>query len=248
MITYVDSDAEAKKKPRTMKSQSQLETYSNRLKVMRSFQINSSLPLQFVVTRTFLSLVDRVRKALTIDDDKLDIYELEEEEYILRENLKNELANTEESNNNNDDDTFNPSFNFLIKNQLGVDFEIESISGFKVKKFYIFYCEINCFSFKFTYNVFRLFIHFFQFYNINFKPDQSPNDRYINKIILKNNESYPITQSFTSNNNMKHELSHSTLEEQTQNQYQIMRFKIDVSISFQANFLFEFCNLKTKTS
>jgi hypothetical protein len=133
MITYVDSDAEAKKKPRTMKSQSQLETYSNRLKVMRSFQINSSLPLQFVVTRTFLNLVDRVRKALTIDDDKLDIYELEEEEDILRENLKNEYMNNEDTNN--DDETFNPSFNFLIKNQLGVNFEIESISGFKVRYF-----------------------------------------------------------------------------------------------------------------
>jgi hypothetical protein len=57
---------------------------------MRSFQLNSSLPLQFVVTRTFLSLLVRVVKAVTIDEEKLDTYDIEEED-ILRENLKNEL-------------------------------------------------------------------------------------------------------------------------------------------------------------
>ena len=73
MITYIDSETESKvNKRKTMKSQSQLETLSNKLKVMRSFQINSSLPLQFVVTRTFLSLLDRVVKAVTIDEEKLD--------------------------------------------------------------------------------------------------------------------------------------------------------------------------------
>ena len=44
MITYIDSEAESKVvKRKTIKSQSQLETLSNKLKVMRSFQINSSL-------------------------------------------------------------------------------------------------------------------------------------------------------------------------------------------------------------
>lgn len=194
MITYVDSDAEAKKKPRTMKSQTQLETYSNRSKVMRSFNVTSSLPLQFVVTRTFLSLIDRVTKALTIDEDKPDMYEMEEEEDILRENLKNELN----ISNEDEDENFNPSFNFLIKNQLGVEFEIESISGFK-------------------------------FYNVSFRPDQSPDDRYINRILLKNNESYPITQSFIRSNNMTRDTTYSALDEQTQNQYQIMNFKMNVS-------------------
>ena len=129
MITYIDSETESKvTKRKTMKSQSQLETLSNKLKVMRSFQINSSLPLQFVVTRTFLSLLDRVVKAVTIDEEKLDIYDLEEEEDILRENLKNELIiMNEDHGESSDDDSFNPSFNFLIKNELGVDIMLKSL-------------------------------------------------------------------------------------------------------------------------
>ena len=138
MITYIDSETESKvTKRKTMKSQSQLETLSNKLKVMRSFQINSSLPLQFVVTRTFLSLLDRVVKAVTIDEEKLDIYDLEEEEDILRENLKNELIiMNEDHGESSDDDSFNPSFNFLIKNELGVDIMLKSVSGFKVCFFF----------------------------------------------------------------------------------------------------------------
>jgi hypothetical protein len=138
MITYIDSETDSKvTKRKTMKSQSQLETLSNKLKVMRSFQINSSLPLQFVVTRTFLSLLDRVVKAVTIDEEKLDIYDLEEEEDILRENLKNELIiMNEDHGDSSDDDSFNPSFNFLIKNELGVDIILKSVSGFKVCFFF----------------------------------------------------------------------------------------------------------------
>ena len=141
MITYIDSETESKvNKRKTMKSQSQLETLSNKLKVMRSFQINSSLPLQFVVTRTFLSLLDRVVKAVTIDEEKLDIYDLEEEEDILRENLKNELIiMNEDHGESSDDDSFNPSFNFLIKNELGVDIILKSVSGFKVCFFFFLF-------------------------------------------------------------------------------------------------------------
>ena len=133
MITYIDSETESKvNKRKTMKSQSQLETLSNKLKVMRSFQINSSLPLQFVVTRTFLSLLDRVVKAVTIDEEKLDIYDLEEEEDILRENLKNELIiMNEDRGDSSDDDSFNPSFNFLIKNELGVDIILQRYNDTK---------------------------------------------------------------------------------------------------------------------
>ena len=141
MITYIDSETESKvNKRKTMKSQSQIETLSNKLKVMRSFQINSSLPLQFVVTRTFLSLLDRVVKAVTIDEEKLDIYDLEEEEDILRENLKNELIiMNEDRGDSSDDDSFNPSFNFLIKNELGVDIILKSVSGFKVCFFFFLF-------------------------------------------------------------------------------------------------------------
>lgn len=144
MITYIDSETESKvTKRKTMKSQSQLETLSNKLKVMRSFQINSSLPLQFVITRTFLSLLDRVVKAVTIDEEKLDIYDLEEEEDILRENLKNELIiMNEDHGESSDDDSFNPSFNFLIKNELGVEIILKSVSGFKVC-FFFFYLKLN---------------------------------------------------------------------------------------------------------
>jgi hypothetical protein len=144
MITYIDSETESKvNKRKTMKSQSQLETLSNKLKVMRSFQINSSLPLQFVVTRTFLSLLDRVVKAVTIDEEKLDIYDLEEEEDILRENLKNELIiMNEDHGESSDDDSFNPSFNFLIKNELGVDIILKSVSGFKVCFFFFYLLKI----------------------------------------------------------------------------------------------------------
>ena len=180
-----------------MKSQSKLETYSNHLKVMKSFQINSSLPLQFVITRTFVSLLDRVTKAVTINGETPDIYELDEEEDILRENLR--YLSTEDINEfDNDDENFSPSFNFLVKNELGVDILFEAISGFK-------------------------------FYNVSYKPDLSKGDRYIDKITLKNDESYPITQAMHKCTDNLNILSHSTLEEQTKAQYKLMKFKIDVS-------------------
>jgi len=97
MITNGDSDdSRSKRKSAKSSAHSQLETYSNHLKVVRSFQIDSKLPLQFVVTRTFLSLLDRVTKALTLGDKQVDIYELDEEEDILRENLKNQMNLVEE--------------------------------------------------------------------------------------------------------------------------------------------------------
>lgn len=136
MITNGDSDdSRSKRKSAKSSAHSQLETYSNHLKVVRSFQIDSKLPLQFVVTRTFLSLLDRVTKALTLGDKQVDIYELDEEEDILRENLKNQMNLVEESSeiDTNDDSSFNPSFNFLIKNELGVDIELETVAGFRVR-------------------------------------------------------------------------------------------------------------------
>ncbi len=61
---------------------------------------------------------------------------------------------------------------------------------------------------------------------MSFKRDDPNENRFIDKIILKNEESYPITQSFHKQKDSSNVLSHSTLEEQTKTQYQLMKFKI----------------------
>ena len=75
-----------------------------------------------------------------------------------------------------------------------------------------------------------------KFYNVSFKSDQAKENRYIDKIVLKNEESYPITQSFHKTNQIT--TSHSTLEEQTKNQYQIMKFEMNVRFELKKKDIF----------
>ncbi len=90
--------------------------------------------------------MDTINKTFVLSDDNNeseyeDKDEMEMEENILIENLKQEINDKQQDQNNedveddeNDDDVENDvSFNFLIKNELGIDINLESLYGFKVK-------------------------------------------------------------------------------------------------------------------
>ena len=116
---------------------------------IRSFNISSTDNLQFVVTRTFYNLIDTIVNNYTIlNGDKK---ALAEEKYnnaskLEENNLKEMIVkdknndtddenckNVPESDSDDDDElnVDNPSFKILIKNELGFDVNLETISGFK---------------------------------------------------------------------------------------------------------------------
>ena len=108
---------------------SDLEEHSTNLRAVRSFQMNSDRSLQFVVTRTFVGLLDAVAQTLRAGagagEATGDERELEREEDLVRENL---MAGQLEVGEDDED----LSFGFLVKNELGVDVQIEAVAGFKV--------------------------------------------------------------------------------------------------------------------
>ena len=131
------------------------EQQSTNIAPLRTFHMHSSRSLQLVVTRTLLNMLDTISKTLALSDssaqtigsggrvdDEYETYELEEE--MLLEKFKTRRKDQDEStshlndanNKEHDDDNENLSFNFLVKNQLGVDVHLESLQGFHVL-FYI---------------------------------------------------------------------------------------------------------------
>lgn len=68
MITNKDYEVSGHKNLNKKAATSELEKHTNNLKVVRSFQIHSDTSLQFVFTKTFLSLLDTVNKTFTIED------------------------------------------------------------------------------------------------------------------------------------------------------------------------------------
>jgi hypothetical protein len=120
------------------------------IKPIKTFHMHSDETLQFVFTKTFLNMLDTITKTLRIEDDssepslERDDYDLlENEEDMLIEkyrdnigkNPQDELANSdlEEFEEADADDKYddNPSFNFLVKNELGFEVSLEAVSGFK---------------------------------------------------------------------------------------------------------------------
>lgn len=146
MFSFKEDDVAHRKAMKKSTSTSELDKHSNNLKVLRSFQITSETSLQFVVTRTFMGLIDTVIKTLTIGDDanetEGELYddktEMEMEENLIMENLKagqTETGTAEEALADElqiDEDDENLSFGFLIKNELGFDVKLESLFGFRV--------------------------------------------------------------------------------------------------------------------
>ncbi len=133
------------------KGLSEIEKHMNNLSVERSFQIHSEVSLQFVVTKTFVGLLDTVGRTLTLaDEDAEEATEwsevkedLEKEEDLIIEKLAGERRKAAEEEvvaegleDGETEEEENLSFNFLVKNELGVDVRLESLFGFMVSLFY----------------------------------------------------------------------------------------------------------------
>jgi hypothetical protein len=144
-----------KKKPK-----SEINIHTSNLKPIRTFHVHSSSSLQFVVTKNFLDLIETVGKSFQIKDEKsvdkqddLDLFELEEECLIekLNKTMGNKVDDSDsefeeierEWDDGAEEDEENTSFNFLIKNELGYDVSLESISGFKVLLIYCYHFTKN---------------------------------------------------------------------------------------------------------
>jgi len=120
------------------KGLSEIEKHMNNLSVERSFQIHSEVSLQFVVTKTFVGLLDTVGRTLTLaDEDAEEATEwsevkedLEREEDLIIEKVAGERRKAAEEEETEEEE--NLSFNFLVKNELGVDVRLESLFGFMV--------------------------------------------------------------------------------------------------------------------
>ena len=116
---------------------------------IRSFNISSTNNFQFVFTHTFFNLIDTIMNNYTIlngdkktlSEENYDALKLEENnliEMMKKEEKTGEMsdasrAKSPESDSDEDEDVDNPSFKILIKNELGFDLDLESITGFKVR-------------------------------------------------------------------------------------------------------------------
>ena len=129
------------------------ETISNSSNFpIRTFSINSSNNFQFVITRTFFNLIDTITNNYVIlNGEKNEIIEENYDELKMEENnlmkmlengdiygneedLTQADLNIEDSDSDEEsDNAVSPSFKTLIKNELGFDISLESISGFRVR-------------------------------------------------------------------------------------------------------------------
>jgi hypothetical protein len=164
MITHelLDTDEGSKVAKRKTKVKSDLNQHMSNLRPLRTFHMHSSTPLQLVITKTFLSMLDTISKTLQLNEtteastarkgesSQYEAFEMEED--MLMEKYQNRLAEEKLKalNNEGGDETTeevvvvvedggeqaaqqtdeNPSFNFLIKNELGLDLELEALQGF----------------------------------------------------------------------------------------------------------------------
>ena len=139
MMTNLDVDTDESKKPKKT-NDAALSSHLNNLKAVRTFQIRSIIPLQFVITKTFLSMLDAVSRTFVLTNEletknqqqiEYDAYEQEEDLLLekYRKQLSDKVVLMEDVDECEDDE--NPSFNFLIKNELGVDVNLAALTGFK---------------------------------------------------------------------------------------------------------------------
>lgn len=211
MITNVDLDYD-ESKPKSKKSISaEMNSHTNNLKAVRTFQMHSSSPLQFVVTKTFIGMLDTISKAFIVssedqkyqDNEEYDTYELEEdiliEQFRDRINKKNQIENKvilmDDEENEEELNDENPSFNFLIKNELGYDLQLEALSGFK-------------------------------FQNLDLLKPDKPKDMNIDKVLLKDNSYCPISLEYDLMGTLNSSIR--ALEE-PERQKKSMKFKLQVN-------------------
>jgi hypothetical protein len=116
---------------------------------IRTFTISSSHNLQFVITRTFFNLIDTITNNFDIfygeknafveeGNDEWNLIKMIENEKNLENELDEQQTNVQDSDSDEEDDhvkATSASFKNLIKNELGFDVSLESVSGFKVRVF-----------------------------------------------------------------------------------------------------------------
>ncbi|RNA17062.1 vacuolar sorting-associated 13C isoform X2, partial [Brachionus plicatilis] len=130
MITNIQSE-------QSLKPKKEKNRHFTNLKPIRTFQVNSTIPLQFVVTKTFLSMLDTLSRTFVLSSEliekksqqHLEYFSFDQEEEYLLEKLENKLKTEENFDNDLNEDS--PSFDFLIKNDLGFDVVLKAIKGFK---------------------------------------------------------------------------------------------------------------------
>ena len=161
MITNIELDSI--EKPKIEK-----RPHFSNSKPIKTFQVNSSEPLQFVVTKTFLTMLDTFSRTFVLSNEllqekspqHLEYFSFDPEEEMILEKLQNNIVCEENVNTSLDEDS--PSFDFLVKNDLGFDVVLKSIKGFR-------------------------------FQNIDSIDPMRQKASIIDKIILKNNSACPIT-------------------------------------------------------
>lgn len=174
--------------------------------------MHSSTPLQFVITKTFLGMLDTVSKTFIVtsneeqaNSDQVEEYEtmeLEEETLIEKFQSKinkkmddqSQVDEVEEVDNEANEE--NPSFNFLIKNELGFDVSLNALSGFK-------------------------------FQNLDLIDPEKQKDFNIDRIVLKNNRYCPISLEADFMGSFKSSIR--ALEE-PERQRTSMKFKLEVTL------------------
>ena len=121
------------------------ENKSNSNFPIRTFNFVQSKKLQFVLTRTFFNLIDTItnnyiifngKKNMLIEEN-YDALKLEEKSLIdmIKVKVEDTSENLQDCDSDQDDDeanAVNMSFKTLIRNELGFDVNLDSISGFKV--------------------------------------------------------------------------------------------------------------------
>jgi hypothetical protein len=183
------------------------------LKPVKTFHMHSDDTLQFVFTKTFFEMLDTITKTLRIEDesselsaDREDYDMLENEEDLLIEKYRDLMSKDKEPSAYSDledevdaDDKYdeNPSFNFLVKNELGFDVSLEAVAGFK-------FHNIDC-------------------------ADKNDN---IDKISLKDGNTYPITMKSSSDSDnafaYRSKRSNSQTVDSAAVERKSMRFNLDV--------------------
>ncbi len=185
------------------------------IKPVKTFHMHSDVTLQFIVTKTFLNMLDTITKTLRIEDDSsepslerddYDMLENEEDQLIERyrdrmgKNPQDELASSdlEDLDEADADDKYddNPSFNFLVKNELGFDVSLEALSGFK-------------------------------FQNIDLAVSNQRREINIDKISLQNGHSCPITMKNSLDNTFAYR-TNSQMADNNEVEKKSMKFNFSV--------------------
>ena len=187
------------------------------VKPVKTFYLRSQIPLQFVITKTFINMLNAITKTFKIEDEsqtslEKDDYEMfEVEEDILIEKFHSQFNKQDDKTlykaiedydgAEEDDEVYaeNPSFNILFKNELGLDVSLQAISGFKFQNIDL----------------------------VNANSSSIKRELTIDKVDLKNDSSCPITVQNSLNYAFTYK-SNSLLE--SEKEKNSMKFKLDVII------------------